>query len=135
MTQFPKLYIVRFFQLLLQAKSSEASRILERIKEKLPKTEWNKGYFTALNGLASTKKSTLLNASDSPSQIHPVFPQDQDENQIRLLLKECEAHTQNKTHSNYDRGFFSAWVHFLRVLLDVKKRASDNLTPPLKHGA
>ena len=45
------IFVTRFFQLVTKRQFAEAERILERLKLKTPKTEWNRGYLRALRGM------------------------------------------------------------------------------------
>ena len=52
-----KVFVVRFFQLVKGRRFAEADRVLERIRLKTNKTEWNSGYLHALNGILLAQKS------------------------------------------------------------------------------
>ena len=52
-----KIFVVRFFQLLNERRFAESERVLERIRQKTNKTEWNSGYLHALDGIILAKKS------------------------------------------------------------------------------
>lgn len=90
--------------------------MLERLKDKTRKNEWNRGYLQALNGMIVTKKSNderyaflanldLENEEDIKKNRREFL------NQIR-----CDFHT------DYDRGFFMAWADLLRVILKVREK-------------
>lgn len=53
----PSALVTRFFQLLVNRQFSEAERELERLKQKMQKTEWNRGYFRALYGMFLSRKA------------------------------------------------------------------------------
>jgi len=106
----------RFYQLTLERRFAEAERMLERLKDKTRKNEWNRGYLQALNGMIVTKKSNderyaflanldLENEEDIKKNRREFL------NQIR-----CDFHT------DYDRGFFMAWADLLRVILKVREK-------------
>lgn len=89
--------------------------MLERLKQKIQKTEWNSGYFQALHGIFLAKKSNndryaFLSNNDfnNPDEL---------KNYRREFLK----HTRSKLHADYDRGFFSAWANYMRVLAKLEK--------------
>jgi len=111
----PQALVTLYFQLVVSRKFTEAERELERLKQKMQKTEWNRGYFRALYGMYLAKKSsddnyaffTKLDLTDKAT-LH---------NHRREFLD----HTRNGLHGDFDRGYFSAWADCMRVLarLDV----------------
>ncbi len=89
--------------------------MLERLKQRIQKTEWNSGYFQALHGIFLAKKSNndryaFLSNNDfnNPDEL---------KNYRREFLK----HTRSKLHADYDRGFFSAWANYMRILAKLEK--------------
>jgi len=110
----PHALVVRFFQLLQSRQFSEAERILERVKERVPKTEWNKGYYMALRGMMSALKSKR----DTYVWLPKLDLND--EKALRDHRREFMAQSKNRLHADYDRGFFSAWADFMRVLIKTK---------------
>jgi hypothetical protein len=106
----PSALVTRFFQLLVNRKFAEAERELERIRQKMHKTEWNRGYFRALHGMLIARKSnddnyTFLSTLDF-----------NDKKALQNYRKEFQAHVKSKLHENFDRGFFAAWASCMRVL-------------------
>jgi hypothetical protein len=111
--------VTRFFQLLVNRRFAEAERELERIKQKMHKTEWNRGYFRALYGMLIARKSNnddyvFLSKLDSD-----------DKNVLRNYKKEFQGHVKSKLHGDFDRGFFSAWAKFMRVLSKLAVNNSE----------
>ncbi len=109
--------VTRFFQLLVNRRFAEAERELERIQQKMHKTEWNRGYFRALYGMLIARKSN----NDNYAFLSKV--DFNDKNVLRNYRKEFRGHVKSKLHGDFDRGFFSAWAKFMRVL---SKLAVDN---------
>lgn len=109
-------FATRFFQLITERRFAEAERMLERLRERVEKTEWNKGYLRALNGMLLAKKTNndrymfLSNVNFS------------DKNEIQKYHQEFLEHTKKRLHADYDRGFFSAWAEYTRVLSKMKPR-------------
>jgi len=102
--------VARFFQLLVNRRFAEAERELERIKQKMHKTEWNRGYFRALYGMLIARKSNNDNyAFLSKLDLN-------DKNVLRNYRKEFRDHVKSKLDGDFDRGFFSAWAKFMLVL-------------------
>lgn len=110
-----KIFVVRFFQLLKGRRFAEAERVLERIRQKTNKTEWNSGYLHALDGIILATKS-----NDSYSFIQKL--NFEDEKELKKNRKEFLKEYKNKIHSDYDRGFFAAWADYM--LISVKDLAN-----------
>ncbi len=111
--------VTRFFQLLVNRKFAEAERELERIKPRMHKTEWNRGYFRALSGMLLSRKSN--------SDEHAFLSELDFSNKETLLSyrREFLGHVRNKLHGNFDRGFFSAWADCMRVLSKMAVNNSE----------
>lgn len=102
--------VTRFFQLVVNRQFAEAERELQRIKQRMHETEWNRGYYRALYGMLLARKS---------SSGQYVFFSKVDLNDRQVLQsykKEFLSHVKNRVHGDYDRGFFSAWADCMRVL-------------------
>jgi hypothetical protein len=109
--------VTRFFQLLVDRRFAEAERELERIKQKMHRTEWNRGYVKALSGMLIARKSnndqyTFFSKLDL-----------NDKNVLKNYRKEFSSYVKRKLHDSFDRGFFDAWTNCMRVL---SKLAVDN---------
>lgn len=106
----PQALVARYFQLVVGKQFTEAERELERLKQKMQKTEWNRGYFRALYGMLLSRKTT----GDNYSFLSKIDLTD------KLALhgyrREFLDHTRNGLHGDFDRGFFSAWADCIRVL-------------------
>ena len=118
----PSVLVTRFFQLLVERQFAEAERELQRIKQKMHKTEWNRGYYRALRGMWIAYKSTGDEYTFLPKLNF------NDKKALQNYRKEFRAHVKSKLHEDFDRGFFSAWSECMRVLI---KSAVDN--PETKH--
>jgi hypothetical protein len=89
----------------------QAERELERIKKKMHKTEWNKGYYLALKGMLIASRSNTdgysflstvnLNSLSSLQQYRRHF--------LNQLKK--------KFYEDFDRGYFSTWADYIRFLI------------------
>ena len=101
-----KIFVVRFFQLLMGRRFAEAERVFERIIEKTNKTEWNSGYLHALEGMLLAQKS-----NDSYAFITNL--NFEDEKKLKKSRKEFLKEYKNKIYSDYDRGFFAAWADYM----------------------
>jgi len=84
--------------------------VLERLKQKIKMNEWNRGYFQALYGVLLAQR----NNDDRYAFLSNLNLQDKKE----LLSYRREFHRQSeyRLHADYDRGFFSAWTDYMRIL-------------------
>ncbi len=120
--------VTRYFQLIVARQFAEAERELERVKQKMQKTEWNRGYFRALYGMLLTRRSggtaddyaffSKLDISDKAS--------------LHTYRKEFLDHMQNGLHGDFDRGYFSAWADCMRILtrMDIPSPQNNNGKAP-----
>ena len=115
----PQALVTRYFQLIVARQFTEAERELERVKQKMQKTEWNRGYFRALYGMLLSRRST----NDSYSFLSKLDLSD------KIALNDCRRefldHTRNGLHGDFDRGFFSAWADCMRTLSRMEIRAES----------
>jgi hypothetical protein len=118
----PQALVTRYFQLLVNRQFTEAERELERVKQKMQKTEWNRGYFRALYGMYLSRKSngdgySLFSKMDLSDKVA-----------LHEYKREFLNHTRNGLHGDFDRGYFSAWAECMRVLvrIDVPSSSSSN---------
>ncbi|MEM3536219.1 MAG: hypothetical protein QXF44_00425 [Candidatus Bathyarchaeia archaeon] len=107
----PSALVTRYFQLLINRQFTEAERELERIKQKMHKTEWNRGYFRALYGMLLARRS---NNNDSYAFFSKLDLNDK--TILTSYRREFLDHVKNRLHGEFDRGFFSAWADCMRVL-------------------
>lgn len=106
----PSALVTRFFQLLVNRQFTEAERELERLKQKMQKTEWNRGYFRALYGMFLSRKAN----GDSYALFSKMDLDDKAA--LQGYRREFLDHVRNRLHGDFDRGFFSAWADCMRVL-------------------
>ena len=107
----PQALVTRYFQLLVNRQFTEAERELERLKQKMHKTEWNRGYFRALYGMYLSRKS---NADEQSFFAKLDFS---DKAAVHGYRREFLDHTKNGLHGDFDRGYFSAWSDCMRILI------------------
>ena len=120
--------VTRYFQLIVKRKFTEATRELERLKQKMHKTEWNRGYFRALYGMYLSRKTN--------GDMYAFFSKLDltDEEALHGYRREFLDHMRNGLHGDFDRGYFSAWADCMRILtrMDVpipKRRKSEDAKP------
>jgi hypothetical protein len=109
----PSALVTRFFQLLVNRQFTEAERELERLKQKMQKTEWNRGYFRALYGMFLSRKAN----GDSYAFLTRIDLDDK--SALHSYRREFLDHVRNRLHGDFDRGFFSAWADCMRVLTRI----------------
>jgi hypothetical protein len=114
--------VTRFFQLIANRQFTEAERELERVKQKMQKTEWNRGYFRALYGIFLTRKAN----GDSYALLSKMDLDDKPS--LHNYRREFLGHVRNRFHGDFDRGFFSAWADCMRVFSRIQ--IPHNLTTP-----
>jgi hypothetical protein len=111
----PSALVTRFFQFVVNRRFAEAERELKRIKQKMHKTDWNRGYFRALYGMFLSRKAngdtyaffSKLDLSDKPA--------------LHRSRQEFLEHVRNSLHGDFDRGFFSAWAELMHFLGKAEK--------------
>ena len=111
--------ITRFFQLVSQKQFAEAERVFERLREKMQDDEWNRGYFQALKGILLVQKSSEGRYSNIDIS---------NKEAIKKNRREFIKNTKSRFHADYDRGFFSAWASFMRVVLTLYKEGSTEIS-------
>jgi hypothetical protein len=107
----PQALVTRYFQLIVNRQFTEAERELERLKQKMQKTEYNRGYFRALYGMYLSRKTSNDN--------YAFFAKLDlsDKAQLTNYRREFYEHTKNGLHGDFDRGYFSAWSDCMRILI------------------
>jgi hypothetical protein len=112
--------VTRYFQLIVSRQFTEAERELERVKQKMQKTEWNRGYFRALYGMYLSRK----NASDNYAFFSKLDLTDKVS--LHAYRREFLDHMRNGLHGDFDRGYFSAWADCMRILTRMENPSTQN---------
>ena len=113
--------VTRYFQLIVSRQFTEAERELERVKQKMQKTEWNRGYFRALYGMYLSRKNS---ATDDYAFLSKVDLSDKVT--LHAYRKEFLEHMGNGLHGDFDRGYFSAWADCMRIIARMDVPSSPN---------
>ncbi len=113
--------VTRYFQLIAGRQFAEAERELERVKQKMQRTEWNRGYFRALYGMYLTRKSSATDDYAFFSKIDMT-----DKVALHDYRKEFLEHMRNGLHGDFDRGYFSAWADCMRILTRLNLGSPNN---------
>jgi hypothetical protein len=111
----PQALVSRYFQLIVSRQFTEAERELERIKQKMQKTDWNRGYFRALYGMYLSRKNS---ATDDYAFFAKIDLSDKPT--LHSYRKEFLDHMRNGLHGDFDRGYFSAWADCMRILTRIE---------------
>ncbi len=106
----PKVYVARFFQLVTTRQFAEAERVLDRVKQKIKMNERNRGYFQALTGMLLVQKSS--NDRYAFLANHSFH----DKKEIMSYRREFLRQSEFRLHADFDKGFFSAWADYMRIL-------------------
>jgi ATP/maltotriose-dependent transcriptional regulator MalT len=106
----PKVYVTRFFQLVTMRQFAEAERVLERLKQKIQMSERNRGYFQALYGMLLAQR----NNDDRYAFLSNLNIKDKKE--LKTYRREFLRQSEYRLNADYDRGFFSAWADYMRIL-------------------
>ena len=96
-----------FFHLVAQEKRATAKVVLEKIKQKSENSQWRKGYINALEGMI-----TVTEAKYDQNVFINQIKTERGAEFRRAFLKQSS----NELHSDFDKGFFSAWADYMRVL-------------------
>jgi len=89
---------------------------LERLKQKMQKTEWNRGYFRALYGMYLSRKKN----SDTYALFSKLDLSDAEA--LHGYRREFLDHMRNGLHGDFDRGYFSAWSDCMRILRAIRAK-------------
>ncbi len=97
-----------FFRLLLEKKINEAEKELSRVGGE-GGSEWERGFVKALEG--------LLLAQKNPNDKYLFFNKNALTKQdLRKLKMKFLKHSKDELHAEYDRGYFSCMVEYVRTL-------------------
>ena len=117
----PQALVARYFQLIVARQFTEAERELERVKQKMQKTEWNRGYFRALYGMYLSRKNS---ATDDYAFLSKLDLSDTAT--LHAHRKEFLEHMRNGLHGDFDRGYFSAWADCMRIMIRMEIPSVQN---------
>jgi len=86
----------------------------------MQKTEWNSGYFLALYGLLLAQRS-----NSNPHAFVSSLDSD-DKKALQNYRREFFKYARSRLRADYDRGFFSAWSDYMRVLSKTNLGKTEN---------
>lgn len=101
-----------FFHELLEGRLTSADKMLQKMKGEVYSREWQKGYVNALEG--------MLSALESKNDKYPFINQIRSQ-EIDKFTRTFSHQAKNRMQSEFDHGFFTAWVDYIRFLKDSSK--------------
>lgn len=114
----PKIYVTKFFQLATIRQFAEAERVLQRVKQKMHVSEYNKGYYQALYGILLTQK----NNDDRYAFLSNLDLKDKKE--LQKHHREFLRQSEYNMHAEYDKGLFAAWADYMSILIKMELPAA-----------
>ncbi|MFQ6084813.1 MAG: hypothetical protein ACE5OY_00855 [Candidatus Bathyarchaeia archaeon] len=96
-----------YFSLISQKKYAQARRLLEEKIQRKGETEWDKGYRFALAG--------MLAALGSDAKRY-TFIKNMKSKELERMCEEFQEIASNELLKPFDRGYFTAWFHYTRLL-------------------
>ena len=99
-----------YFKLILERNLAASERTIIEIKKILKDVPWEQGYLNALEGILVAEKSgdsryVYLSRLDLKNQ-----------KKIEEARRTFQAESRNPLEGEFDRGFFSAWSEFLKIV-------------------
>jgi len=103
-----------FFEHITNDSRNNAKKILSRCKEVDTDSPWITGYITALRGMVYALRK---NASVTPL----IFElREKDGEELKTIRKEFTERIERTFTPEFDRGFLTAWIQYISVLLLYK---------------
>lgn len=107
-----------YFKLILERNLAAAERTLLEIRKTVKEATWEQGYLNALEGMLVAERSgdtryVYLSRLDMKNY-----------KKIEEARKNFQMEARNALEGEFDRGFFSAWSEFLRMVkssLEIEK--------------
>jgi len=104
-----------FLRALLKRDFTRAKAHLEKLQKMAGKEEWGRGYSKAVNGFMSAVRD-----NDGDALIVQLL-RDGDRKKAEELIKHFEeVILEHEFRDEYEKGYYTAWVEFLRAFLSQK---------------
>lgn len=103
-----------FFGFISNDSKQSARKVLSRYGKEGIESEWTRGYLEALKGMINSLGN---NGSHTPFLFRI---REKDGNGLREVRREFSQRIERRYTHEYDRGFLTAWVQYLSVLLLYK---------------
>lgn len=88
-----------------------ADKVLQRMREEKSSAQWQRGYVNALEGMLLA----LGSRNDRSVLINQIGAKE-----ANRFAKSFSRQSKNRMQSEFDRGFFAAWVDYMRALKGSK---------------
>ncbi len=107
-----------FLRALLKRDFTRAKAHLEKLQKMAGKDEWGKGYSKAINGFMSAIKD-----NDPDALIVQLLREGDRKKAEELLNHFQEVILEHEFRDDYEKGYYTAWVEFLKAFLAQKTLA------------
>jgi hypothetical protein len=116
----------QYLKLISDRRFTDAKGKLDRLGQTIAEKEWSKGYYNALQGIFLALKSK------NPRNAYVSRIDKDSPKKIDVARREFLEQSRNPLQRDFDKGFFTAWSDYLRVLKKrmSKKRTSDSSSLP-----
>ncbi|WP_461866618.1 hypothetical protein [Thermococcus sp.] len=103
-----------FLRALIKRDFTRAKAHLDKLQKISGSDEWGKGYGKAITGFMSALKD-----NDTDSLIVQLL-NNHDREKAEMLLKHFEGILEHEFRDEYEKGYYTAWVEFLKAYLSQK---------------
>ncbi|WP_457750690.1 hypothetical protein [Thermococcus sp.] len=107
-----------FLRALLKRDFTRAKAHLEKLQKMAGKDEWGKGYSKAINGFMNAIKD------NDPDTLIVQLLKEKDRKKAEELLEHFQkVILEHEFRDDYEKGYYTAWVEFLKAFLSQKTLA------------
>ncbi|ASJ05391.1 hypothetical protein [Thermococcus barossii] len=106
-----------FLRALLRRDFTKAKAHLEKLQKMAGSDEWGRGYGKAINGFMSALKD-----NDTDALIVQLI-NEHDREKAEGLLRHFQSILEHEFRDEYEKGYYTAWVEFLKAYLSQKTLA------------
>jgi hypothetical protein len=106
-----------FLRALLKRDFSRAKGHMEKLQKMAGSGEWGRGYGKATNGILSAIKD------NDPDSLVVQLLREHDREKAEKLLEHFEGILEHDFRDEYEKGYYTAWVEFLKAYLSQKTLA------------
>ncbi|AHF81291.1 hypothetical protein [Thermococcus paralvinellae] len=103
-----------FLRALMRRDFNKAKSHLEKLEKMVGNDEWGRGYSRAINGFISALKD-----NDTDALIVQLV-KEVDHEKAKQLLEHFEGILKHEFRDEYEKGYYTAWIEFLRAYLTQK---------------
>ncbi|MCD6372538.1 MAG: hypothetical protein J7L37_03170 [Thermococcus sp.] len=107
-----------FLRALIKRDFTRAKAHLEKLQKMVGNDEWGKGYSKAINGFMSA-----LRDEDPDALIVQLLKEGDRKRAEELLEHFHEVILEHEFRDEYEKGYYTAWVEFLKAFLNQKTLA------------